>query len=109
MGRSCRGSVDLVAEPEPVAGGRDGEAAVGRAEPNPMMHFLAYLLDHLIGAVEETRGTVIPSPLAALRLTTSSKLVGCWTGRSEGFSPRKILSTYAAARLCRCRPGCGWN
>jgi hypothetical protein len=47
--------VDLVAEPEPVAGGRDGEAAVGRAEPNPMMHFLAGLLDHLIGAVEETR------------------------------------------------------
>jgi hypothetical protein len=32
-------------------------------------------------------GTVRPSALAVLRLTTSSNLVGCYTGRSAGFSP----------------------
>src|SRR5262249_31383513 len=31
--------------------------------------------------------------LAVLRLTTSSNLVGCSTGRSPGFAPRAILST----------------
>src|SRR5271169_4111270 len=36
-------------------------------------------------------GTVKPSALAVLRLTTSSKVVGCWTGRSAGFSPLRIL------------------
>jgi hypothetical protein len=32
-------------------------------------------------------GTVMPSAFAVLRLITSSNLVGCWTGRSAGFSP----------------------
>jgi hypothetical protein len=32
-------------------------------------------------------GTFRPSVLAVLRLMTSSKLVGCWTGRSAGFAP----------------------
>src|SRR6516162_8950739 len=36
-------------------------------------------------------GTVRPSSFAVLRLTTSSKVVGCWTGRSAGFSPLRIL------------------
>jgi hypothetical protein len=35
-------------------------------------------------------GTANPSALAALRLMTSSNLVGCWTGRSEVFSPLRI-------------------
>src|SRR5215471_11649177 len=39
-----------------------------------------------------------PSVLAVLRLIASSNFVGCWTGRSDGFSPRRIRSTYAAAR-----------
>ena len=30
---------------------------------------------------------------AVLRLTTSSKVVGCWTGRSAGSAPLRILST----------------
>src|SRR5262249_1130191 len=34
-----------------------------------------------------------PSAFAVVRLITRSNLVGCWTGRSAGFSPRKILST----------------
>src|SRR5258705_11453262 len=38
-------------------------------------------------------GTVRPRALAVLRLITSSNLVGCSTGRSDGFAPRRILST----------------
>jgi hypothetical protein len=33
-------------------------------------------------------GTSMPSALAVLRFTTISNLVGCWTGRSGGFSPK---------------------
>src|SRR5262249_15570576 len=35
-------------------------------------------------------GTVRPSAFAVLRLRISSNLVGCWTGRSAGFSPLRI-------------------
>src|SRR5512144_892734 len=38
-------------------------------------------------------GTSTPSALAVIRLMTRSNLVGCSTGRSAGFAPRKILST----------------
>ena len=47
-------------------------------------------------------GTSRPSALAALRLITSSNLVGCSTANSPGFAPLRILSTYdlpAAAAL----------
>src|SRR6266481_3211968 len=43
-------------------------------------------------------GIVKPSALAVTRLMTSSNLVGCSTGRSPGLIPRRILSTYSAAR-----------
>jgi hypothetical protein len=46
-------------------------------------------------------GMVMPRVLAVLRLTTSSKLVGCSIGRSAGLAPLRILSTYAAARRNR--------
>ncbi len=39
-----------------------------------------------------------PSALAALRLMTNSNLVACWTGRSPGFSPLRMRSTYDGAR-----------
>src|SRR6266851_1043582 len=42
-------------------------------------------------------GIVRPRALAVLRLMTSSNLVGCSIGRSEGFAPLRILSTYSAA------------
>src|SRR5450432_2433859 len=42
-------------------------------------------------------GTVRPRALAVLRLMLSSNLVGNCTGRSPGFSPRRIRSIYAAA------------
>ena len=36
-------------------------------------------------------GTSMPSALAVFMLMTSSNLVDCWTGRSAGFSPLRIL------------------
>src|SRR5262249_24762377 len=38
-------------------------------------------------------GTVRPSALAVLRLTTISNFVGNCTGRSPGFAPRRMRST----------------
>src|SRR6478752_7469959 len=43
-------------------------------------------------------GTVRLSALAVVRLMMRSNLVGCSTGMSPGFVPRRILSTYSAAR-----------
>ncbi len=37
-------------------------------------------------------GTSMPSAFAVLRFTASSNLVGCSTGRSDGFAPLRILS-----------------
>src|SRR5262249_46556806 len=48
-------------------------------------------------------GISIPRAFAVLRLTTSSNLVGCCTGKSAGFVPLRILSTYTA--VCRARSG----
>src|SRR5215471_8916575 len=42
-------------------------------------------------------GMVRPRALAVLRLMTRSNFVDCCTGRSAGFIPLKILSTYTAA------------
>src|SRR2546425_7156698 len=44
-------------------------------------------------------GIVRPSALAVVRFMTRSNLVGCSTGMSPGFAPRRILSTKSAARL----------
>src|SRR4051812_30652134 len=41
-------------------------------------------------------GTSSPSAFAVLRLTIISNLLGKLTGRSAGFPPLRILSTYAA-------------
>src|ERR1700745_3623863 len=43
-------------------------------------------------------GTSRPSARAVTRLMIRSNLVGCSTGKSAGLGPRKILSTYPAAR-----------
>src|SRR5262249_52762638 len=43
----------------------------------------------------------IPIAFAVFRLITISNLVGCSTGSSPGFAPRKILSTYDADRRQR--------
>src|SRR6516162_4829530 len=43
-------------------------------------------------------GTDTPIALAVFKLSTNSKLVGCSTGRSDGFAPLRILATNDAAR-----------
>src|SRR5262249_41813295 len=43
-------------------------------------------------------GTSRPIAFAVLRLMTNSYLVGACTGRSAGFSPLRMRSTYLAAR-----------
>src|SRR5262245_41926474 len=51
-------------------------------------------------------GTSRPSAFAVLRLMTSSYFVGVCTGRSAGFSPLRIRSTYpATSRYWSTRPG----
>src|SRR5207253_641446 len=52
-------------------------------------------------ATSNLSGTGRPSALAALRLITNSYLVGACTGRSPGFSPLRMRSTYPAARRNR--------
>src|SRR5436190_22311005 len=48
-------------------------------------------------------GTSRAIAFAALRLITSSNLVGCSTGSSVGGLPLRIISTYSAARRYICR------
>src|SRR5262249_7099520 len=43
-------------------------------------------------------GIVRPRAFAVVRLMTRLNLVGCSTGMSPGFVPRRILSTSSAAR-----------
>src|SRR5688500_8137361 len=45
-------------------------------------------------------GIVRPICFAVFRFITSSNLVGRSTGKSAGFAPFRILSTYTAARRC---------
>src|SRR6516164_11547729 len=53
------------------------------------------LFDHLLCASEHRRWHVEPSALAVFRLITSSYLFGACTGRSAGFSPLRMRSTYS--------------
>ena len=46
-----------------------------------------------LASASSLSGTMRPSALAALRLMTNSKSVGCSTGRSAGLAPFNILST----------------
>src|SRR5262245_56920817 len=59
---------------------------------------------HSLARASMGGGTVIPSDLATLTLTTSSNLVDCSTGRSAGFAPFRMLSTKVAARWRRKTP-----
>src|SRR5262249_30745810 len=55
---------------------------------------LRTLFDHLVSSREQGRGHREPKrALAALRLMTSSNLVGNSTGRSPGFSPFNMRAT----------------
>src|SRR5262249_49952263 len=47
---------------------------------------------------KKSRLIVSSNALAVLRLITSSNFVGVCTGKSEGFAPLRMRSTYSAAR-----------
>src|SRR5262245_62499815 len=54
-----------------------------------------------LSALNSTFGGIVrPICLAVFRLILSSNFVGASTGRSAGFAPFRILSTYVAARRC---------
>src|SRR5262245_52543568 len=76
----------LVAEEEEGREGQEGQekAEIDRRDP------------YLISRSACSRigwGIAVPSAAAVLRLITSSKTIGCSTGRSAGRVPRRILST----------------
>jgi hypothetical protein len=50
-------------------------------------------------------GTARPSALAVLRLTTSLKTVGCWTGRSAGLISHFHLVSPSTSEECRLEYG----
>src|SRR2546425_13000313 len=52
----------------------------------------AYLITSS-ACIRSVGGNVIPRAFAVLRLSTSSNLMGCSTGRSAGLAPFRILST----------------
>src|SRR5260221_14371570 len=49
------------------------------------------------------RGNTTPSARAVRRLTTKSYTLGCSTGMSAGFAPRRIRSTSSAVRRNKSR------
>ena len=66
-----------------------------------LFHAFCRVQNHLmtLSALTSTFGGIVsPICLAALRFITNSNFVGSSTGRSAGFVPFKILSTYTAAR-----------
>src|SRR5215471_4198560 len=67
-----------------------GRTAEQRDEIAPL-HLRGYSITSSARA-SSVGGTVRPSAFAALRLMTSSNLVGCSIGRSAGLAPLKILS-----------------
>src|SRR5207249_7550689 len=65
--------------------------------PASLLPALCYLI--ILSAWYSTDcGIVTPSSLAVFKLMNSSNLVDCSTGRSAGFVPLRILSTYVAER-----------
>ena len=52
---------------------------------------VAHQANHSVGAAEQRDREGEASALAVLRLRTSSIFADCWTGRSAGFSPLRIL------------------
>src|SRR5262245_8059654 len=67
----------------------------------PMRSILRFPLFQLAAALTcaDARQAMSCCQLATFLLITSWNFVGCSIGSSFGFAPRKILSTYAAARI----------
>src|SRR4029453_1944123 len=68
------------------------------ADP-PLAETTAYCHLITLSALTSTLGGIVkPICLAAFRLMMNSNFFGCSTGRSAGFAPFNIFSTYVAAR-----------
>src|SRR5258706_12546841 len=66
-----------------------------------MPAFAECALHHSITSSARNRsdgGTERPSALAILTLIAISNFTGTWTGKSAGLAPRRMRSTYGAAR-----------
>src|SRR5258705_13166712 len=80
----------------PESGHCATESACPFRANNGLMHCgkkASYSITSLASA-SSVGGTVRPSAFAVLRLMTSSNFVGSSTGRSDGFAPLRILSTF---------------
>ena len=53
----------------------------------------------------EPSGIVSPSALAVLRLMNSSNFIGCYTDRSDGLVPLRILSHIGRCAVDTSLPG----
>ena len=87
----------------PITGivGCCARAAIGHAAAAPPSSVMNSRRLHSITSsarASSVDGTVRPSALAVIKLMMRSNLVGCSTGMSPGFVPRRILSTNSAAR-----------
>src|SRR5262249_56072755 len=71
---------------------RRSRAAEERDELAPLHSITSSARASSIGEISR------PRALAVFRLRTNSNLVGCSTGRSPGFAPRRILSTSSPTR-----------
>jgi hypothetical protein len=81
---------------------RLGASGAARRPREPSSHVRRSIYWMSSSARARTAGGIVsPSILAVLRLITSSNLLGCSMGRSAGFAPLRILSTYVAARRNR--------
>src|SRR5262245_30255191 len=70
-----------------------GRRSAEQRDELPSLHSITSLAN-----ASSRSGTLRPSTFAVLRLSTSSYLVGACTGRSPGFSPLRMRSTYSAER-----------
>jgi hypothetical protein len=62
----------------------------------PKADMIAYSITSSARA-SSVAGISRPSDFAVLRLIANSNLVGCWTGKSAGFSPLRIRPAYFPA------------
>jgi hypothetical protein len=89
-GVSGRNAVDLVNRLRARAGG--GAVHSIKTGCEQMQQTTSYSITSSARARKDS-GILSPRASAVVRLTANSNLVGCSTGRSPGFAPRKILST----------------
>jgi hypothetical protein len=75
---------------------------IGMSQTCPTGDIASYSITSSARA-RKAAGIAIPNASVVFMLMTNSNLVGCSTGISSGFVPRKILSVISAARPNRAR------